>query len=208
MIIPKGASVVHSTLPYIAEYSDFLTKKQCKAIMKVRKQTEFRQGHLRIDGRRQVNLEQRNAFTHVINQQDDIALTRWIPYVADWLGLPNVQWIENALLIHYPPGGEFKLHTDVVSNVLDNGQHTHRVATLIVYVNDDYQDGHTEFPMHKISIKPETGKALLFSYNYADSRINHSTVHIGQKVSENKYIMVFFIRDQEYPDSLRAVSYY
>lgn len=208
MIIPSGASVIHKQTPYIAEYKNFFTARQCKAIMKLRKQVGFTQGQLRIEGRRQLNIDQRNAFTHVVNPQDNIALTRWTPYVADWLSLPNINWIENSLFIHYPPDGEFKLHTDVVSNQLDNGSRTHRVATLIVYINDDYQDGCTEFPMHNIKINPEVGKALLFCYNYTDSRINDTTVHLGQKVATNKYIMVFFIRDQEYPDFMRANSYY
>jgi hypothetical protein len=38
--------------------------------------------------------------------------------------------------------------------------------------------------------------------------LNHLTVHSGEKVNNDKYILVFFIRDNEYPDELRAISHY
>jgi hypothetical protein len=207
MIIPSGASVVHSQQPYIAEYTDFFTKKQCKAIMKLRKQLSYVQGQLRYNGRREVNLEQRKAFTHVIAKDDPEALTQWYARVTEWLQLPSVDWIENALFIHYPHDGVFHVHTDAVANHLPDGTLTRRVATLIVYVNDDYQGGRTIFPVQRIGIEPQAGKALLFTYDY-DDETNRNTVHMGQRVEGNKYIMVFFIRDQACPDQLRALTHY
>jgi prolyl 4-hydroxylase len=208
MINPPGPTHIHRKTPYIAEYANFLTKPQCKEISKLRKQLTYTQGQLRINGQRQVNLEQRHAFTHKIERNDFPQLIKWVDYVANWLQLPNREWVEIGLFIHYPPGGEFKLHTDVVSSTNSQGNVTNRTATVIVYLNDDYEGGHTVFPNHRVSVKPEVGKALFFRYDYEITPLNDSTIHIGEKVSSDKYILVFFIRDQEYTDDLRAISHY
>lgn len=208
MIVPDGVSRVYSEQPFIAEYRQFLSKKQCRIIIEHLPELGFIQGSLRIEGKRQINLQQRNALTHVISAQDPDALKSLPTKIAAWLQLPNVEWIESSLLIHYPPGGEFKLHTDVVVNTDSKGTSTSRVATLIVYLNDNYEGGHTVFPYKQITVKPAVGKALLFQYNYQHQALNHMTMHLGQKVHSDKFILVFFIRDKEFSQELRALSVY
>jgi prolyl 4-hydroxylase len=208
MIVPPGASRIYQETPLVAEYKGFLGKKQCKSILNLRQQLNFTQGQVRTHGQRQVDLTKRRAFTHKITAQDDASLAQLNQKIVDWLGLPSDQWIENSLLIHYPPGGEFKLHTDVVATTSAQGVTTNRIATVIVYLNDDFNGGHTVFPNLKVSVKPAVGKALLFLYNYEGPYLNHLTVHSGEKVNNDKYILVFFIRDNEYPDELRAISHY
>lgn len=82
-------------------------------------------------------------------------------------GLPDS--IENSTLVgligertrcfKYCEGEHFGMHTDapytqggIVSKF-----------TLVIYLNDDFGGGETVFPANGIFIKPETGKALLFS---------------------------------------------
>lgn len=208
MIVPHGVSRVYSEQPFIAEYRQFLSKKQCQKIVSQVPNLTFTQGSLRFEGKRQVNLNQRNAFTHVICEQDPDVVRKLPEAIVSWLQLPTTKWLESSLLIHYPPGGEFKLHTDVVENTDINGQITNRVATLIVYLNDNYEGGHTVFPYKQITVKPAVGKALLFQYNYNEPTLNHMTMHLGQKVDADKFILVFFIRDREFPDQLRALTMY
>lgn len=208
MVIPTDASQVLSQEPYVAEYQNFLRKKQCQAILSEVPNLQFTQGTVRIEGKRQINIDQRKAFTHKIRASDPECLSQWPRRIAEWLNLPNEQWIENSLLVHYPRNGEFKVHTDVVSTADNAGSITNRVATVIVYLNEDFGGGQTVFPCIRTAVTPKTGKALLFVYNYDSNEINTQTLHYGQRVDRDKYVLIFFIRDNEYPEDLRELSVY
>lgn len=209
MIVPDGVSRVYSEQPFIAEYRKFLGQKECQAIIDLVPNLTFTQGRVRIDGKHQINVAQRNALTHIIRAQDPVILTSLLTKMAGWLQLPNVEWIESGLLVHYPLGGEFKQHTDMVVTKDNQGKVTNRVATVIVYLNNDYEGGNTVFPYKDITVKPAVGKALLFQYNYQNQAMNSMTVHVGNKVHHgNKFVLIFFIRDGEYSQELRDISVY
>ena len=70
-----------------------------------------------------------------------------------------------------------------------------RFATFIIYLNDDFTGGETEFPKHKFKAKPKTGKAVLFfnlNDDNTDRRINsfHGGLPptTGEKWMCNKWI--------------------
>lgn len=208
MIVPTGVSRIIKEVPYIAEYNNFLSKKQCRAIIEHIPNLKFTQGTVRLEGKRQINLDFRKAFTHKISDTDPQCLAMWPERIAQWLSLPSPQWIENSLLVHYPSGGEFKTHTDVVTTTDAAGRVTHRVGTVIVYLNANFEGGLTVFPTLRAAVEPSVGKALFFTYNYDDQQTNSQTIHYGQNVVGDKYVLIFFIRDSEYSDELRALSVY
>lgn len=207
MKYPANPDFVYINTPYIAEYKNFITAEEIDQILSLCKDLTWTAGECRIAGKKQLNLDQRLAFNHRIQNSDSPVLTQWLPRVARWLDLPNEQWIEAGLVVHYPPQGEFKLHSDVVCTTLPDGKPCWRTASLIVYLNDSFSNGRTVFPVHRVAVTPEAGKALLFCYDY-NEEINRSTVHYSQLVTQDKYILVFFIRDQEYPESFRSLSNY
>ena len=70
--------------------------------------------------------------------------------IANSAGLP-LESLESASILHYSPGEEFSPHYDFLDTsvpgfaqeVAAKGQ---RVATFLVYLNEDYAGGETEFP--------------------------------------------------------------
>lgn len=61
----------------------------------------------------------------------------------------------------YKTGGYFKLHTDHVDTFNDlvcGG----RVGTLMIYLNDLFEGGETEFPNLNVLVEPSVGDALFF----------------------------------------------
>lgn len=207
MLVPANADYVHKDLPYIAEYNNWLDPVQCQHIIDLCRDIVFTQGQVRVGSESKIDLNARIAFTHKINEGDPPVLGQLVQRVTKWLALPNSQYIEHGLLVRYPPGGHFGLHTDQISNTCLQGNITHRVATLIVYLNDNFDGGYTVFPKLKALVKPVTGKALFFRYNY-NSGLNELTEHAGGWTSDNKFILVFFVRDNEYPDELRESANY
>ena len=60
-------------------------------------------------------------------------------------------------------GHGLELHTDIYSYA-----HAKRFLCMMIYLNDDFQDGETCFPLFEAKVKPKLGTLLIFppSWNY------------------------------------------
>jgi prolyl 4-hydroxylase len=82
-------------------------------------------------------------------------------------------------LVRYSPGGFYVPHVDVVP-----GDH-HRYFTVLCYLNEEFEGGSTSFPLLNFSVKPESGKAILFPATY---------LHCAEPVkSGEKYVLVSWL---------------
>ena len=88
-------------------------------------------------------------------------------------------------IIKYDNGGFFKVHKDAVKTVEKEGNIYKGIYNMIIYLNDDYKEGCTNFMDFKnkkfYPIKGKTGDVLIF-----DPR----TYHEGDIVEGIKYILV------------------
>ncbi|MGH8177423.1 MAG: 2OG-Fe(II) oxygenase [Steroidobacter sp.] len=93
-------------------------------------------------------------------------------------------FFEVAKLLHYEPGQQFALHADflqintpeLLREVAARGQ---RAATFLVYLNDDFEGGETDFPRIPFRFKGGRGDALLFSNIDPAGAPDYDTVHAG-----------------------------
>jgi hypothetical protein len=78
----------------------------------------------------------------------------------------------------YETGQRFGLHQDQ-SYTREDGARS--LLTLLVYLNDDFSGGETDFPEQKERISPRTGDALWFQ---------HMLLHAGRPATEGaKYVL-------------------
>lgn len=78
----------------------------------------------------------------------------------------------------YEPGQHFGLHHDQ-GYVGPDGSRS--LLTLMVYLNDDFEGGETDFPEQQRCIAPATGTALWFQ---------HMLLHAGRRVARGtKYVL-------------------
>jgi len=70
-----------------------------------------------------------------------------------------------------------------------NGNAGQRRSTLMVYLNDDFEGGETEFVNIGITIKPEKGKAILFWSTYENGMPIENSMHRGKKVTKGMKII-------------------
>jgi len=117
--------------------------------------------------------------------------------IADHLNLPinKGESLQGQL---YEPGQYFKPHHDFFSgpaydmHCLHSGNRTH---TLMIYLNDDFEGGETNFPKISKSFKAEKGKALWWK-NMMDGVTVDDMLHEGQPVvSGKKYIVTSWWRE-------------
>ncbi|MBX3703720.1 MAG: 2OG-Fe(II) oxygenase [Steroidobacteraceae bacterium] len=91
---------------------------------------------------------------------------------------------EVAKLLHYEPGQQFGLHADFILPATpalaeDVRLHGQRVTTFLIYLNDDYQGGETEFPRIGLRYKGGKGDALCFSNVDESGAPDQRSVHAG-----------------------------
>jgi predicted 2-oxoglutarate/Fe(II)-dependent dioxygenase YbiX len=113
-----------------------------------------------------------------------------------------VEHFEIAKLLHYAPGQEFKPHGDfqetstpaLAREVERRGQ---RIATFLIYLNDDYEGGETEFPRINLRHRAARGGALLFFKADAAGRPDYDTVHAGRPTTRGeKWLFSQWIRSR------------
>ena len=82
---------------------------------------------------------------------------------------------EGIQVLEYFPGQEYIFHHDIANNV--NQKEHHRIISIVLYLNKEFEGGGTEFP-HQI-YKPSPGYGLFFPSNWCFP-------HSGQKVISGK----------------------
>ena len=190
-------SIVYSANPYIAQYDNWLTDDIIDQILN--KNFEFVPGRVRkANGSLQTDTI-RQCQTHRIEYGDDLLFDALVQRVADFFGTQDLMCIEPFPLMRYSPGDYFNWHTD-----LTGGFTTQRTATMIMYLNDDFEGGHTCFQHLNLRVRPKRGSALVYYYTPTEPM-----VHCGEAVvSGTKFILNAFVRNGKFTqEDRKSVSY-
>ncbi|HVT36546.1 MAG TPA: 2OG-Fe(II) oxygenase [Nevskiaceae bacterium] len=103
--------------------------------------------------------------------------------IAAITGVPR-EVMEPPRVLQYRAGEEFALHHDFLDpqdpalkdELQRNGQ---RIVSFLLYLNDDYEGGETDFPVARLRHKGRKGDALYFA-NITDGDVpDHRTLHAG-----------------------------
>jgi hypothetical protein len=134
----------------------------------------------------------------------DLVLQLTHARIAAALGL-DVRKQEPTNILHYDPGQQYRPHFDF----LDPGeahfarelqQMGQRVATALIYLNDDYDGGETAFPRLDWAFKGKTGDALIFWNVTPDGQPDKQTLHAGAPpTSGTKWLFSKWVRDRALP---------
>ena len=97
---------------------------------------------------------------------------------------------EALTVLRYRPGQQFRLHSDILPQVRNQ-----RVATVLVYLNDDFTGGETSFPDHGLVIRPRVGDAIIFDNVDAAGHALATARHAGEPVRSGvKWLATRWIR--------------
>jgi len=103
----------------------------------------------------------------------------------------TVQNTEDLQVTQYEEGNFFIAHRDFHNFDRNNPLVSQdRIATALLYINDDFEGGETYFPVFDISVKPAKGMLLFFEYpTWQDLTINDNTIHEGTVVRRGKKVI-------------------
>jgi len=117
-------------------------------------------------------------------------------------GIPALH-MEAPAVLHYAPGEEIADHFDFVDpkttpdyagEIARNGQ---RIITFLVYLNDDYDGGETDFPDLGITWKGRTGEGIYFVNALKDLTPDLRMMHAGRPTTRGeKWLITQFIRSR------------
>ena len=121
--------------------------------------------------------------------------------IAAATGLP-VGAFEPPQILHYEVGQKFDRHYDFLdaseagyaNDVAQRGQ---RIVTFLIYLNEGFGGGETEFPKVGISVKGGPGDAVMFANLDKDGAPDPMTLHAGAPpTSGQKWLFSQWIRDR------------
>jgi hypothetical protein len=101
----------------------------------------------------------------------------WRRPTPRWRGCDRVGLTHALRVYRYQVGQHFGLHRD--QSYAEDGHISQ--LTLLLYLNEDFEGGQTDFPELKQTITPQTGHVLLFQ---------HMLLHSGAHVTAGaKYLL-------------------
>ena len=146
-----------------------------------------------------VENERNNREAELDLARTDLAVLLLQARIAAATGLPFRQ-MEHPNLLHYRVGQRFARHVDYLDptapgfaqEIALKGQ---RVATFLLYLNEGFEGGETDFPIIGLRHKGGTGDAMFFANVDESSAPDRRTLHAGLPPTRGeKWLFSQFIR--------------
>jgi hypothetical protein len=180
--LPEGEAF--SEAPRIAVLRDFVSAQICGWLVRLGRP------HLRAaevfdaeSGNPSEYVGRSNRCAELLLERTDAVLAFVRSRIAATTGVA-IQGFEPSQILHYEVGQEFRPHHDfldvrvpaLADEVAARGQ---RALTVLIYLNDGYEGGHTAFPHLGRSFKGRQGDALVFWNVDDDGAPDWRTLHAG-----------------------------
>ncbi|HWA29872.1 MAG TPA: 2OG-Fe(II) oxygenase [Rhizomicrobium sp.] len=196
---PQSQSLSES--PIIRSYAGFLPPQFCDWIIeRSRDRTQPATVVMPETGAgNRMELTRNNSHAGFSLVECDVILMLTRARISALSGLPP-QGLEWPMALHYLVGEEYKPHYDFYDTASPNlqkkvDQSGQRVATFLIYLNEDFDGGHTEFPKLDISFRGRKGDGLLF-FNVENGKPDARTLHAGRAPTRGeKWLYSQWIRE-------------
>lgn len=181
----------------VKEYDNFLSAAECDSLMQFCESQKMEQSSVLSYGAKSdvaVDMGSRASKTKWLPDAHHPVARKMAAFAAELSGKP-VENQEMLQVVKYDLGGKFNPHFDACD--IDEPEYKNRVnhgagqrlATLLVYLNDEYEGGETEFVEIGYTVKPTKGKAVFFWDTDANEEILPLSKHMGCEVrGANKWI--------------------
>jgi predicted 2-oxoglutarate/Fe(II)-dependent dioxygenase YbiX len=168
-------------VPFLHQVAGLYTREECSAVLESVRDGEWLPGTVNRAAGREVDEKLRNNLIAIVRDQEVGAMlwariAKHVPasMTTAWDG-PRRTATANGLfeplrVYRYDVGHHFGLHSDQ-SYTRGAGR---SLLTLLLYLDDDFEGGETEFPDENKTIAPRAGDALWFQ---------HAVLHAGKPVT-------------------------
>jgi len=191
-----------SESPRLRSYAGFATPAECRWLVAIgRGGLEQARVFDHASGAQTVNPARDNRFIGLRLDTMDVVTEVVRTRISMATRLP-VPLFEPSQVLHYAVGQRFKPHHDFLDpanpayrdELAARGQ---RIATFLIYLNDEYEGGQTRFPTLDIDYRGSTGDALFIANVDREGRPEPRTLHAGLPPSTGeKWLFSQWIRDR------------
>lgn len=189
---------VLSADPYVARFPALFTTAECAYLARLA-EPRFKPARIFHEGQRRFVADplrdsEAAGFPLVSEWPAVHALNRRLAAASG----TDVRQGETLQVLRYRPGQQYKPHLDAIAGLANQ-----RVLTFLVYLNEDYAGGETDFPEAGLRVAGRTGMGLLFANALPDGRADPRTRHAGlpvtrgEKLAASRWIRA---RPPEHPD--------
>jgi prolyl 4-hydroxylase len=193
----QDAECLQKTSPFIYRLNRFLSPMECKHIIEAA-QARFKPSLVVSESTGNDKYDvSRTSWSAYLDRQQTSIIRSIEERAAKVFGVP-VECIEPLQVVRYYPGQKFDAHHDFFQHM--SGTAGQRYATILVYLNDDFEGGETAFPKCKVVAKPITGDGVCWYNCYVNGDDGRcyclgSSLHQGQPPSRGtKYALNIWLR--------------
>lgn len=174
-------------------FDHFFTDAECDFIVQYAEQDQlFEPSQVEYTDNQSTLSESRTSYSAFLKDRTNPVFQSIYEKVAAVLDVSD-QHIENLQCVRYGQGQQFKPH-------FDSGDTNHRLHTLLVYLNDDFEGGETFFPELNLKVQPQKGRALYFLNRDEDDTVLLYSAHAGLPVDQGvKYACNIWVRNRPVP---------
>lgn len=132
----------------------------------------------------QFNLSLEKEYDENIGYWDNLIYEIFNTAVIEYQSVYDSQFIysdEGYSVLRYEDTQKYDLH-------VDSGAHNKRLVSGLLYLNEDFQGGETDFPLQGVKVKPVTGSVCLFPSIFTHP---HASLPITSGV---KYVIVTWFK--------------
>lgn len=135
---------------------------------------------------------------------NDLSITKKIREKLVEITGESAEQMEYPNFVRYEVGGQYKTHhdffhpnTDYYEGCVQRGGQ--RKKTALIYLNEDFKGGETDFPKVKVRVTPKKGKLVVWDNLKENGDLLYESLHAGLPVLEGvKYIAVVWIRERSF----------
>ena len=192
--LAEVAPEVISADPYIAIYRGLFSAAECRYLMILGRPWLETASILGDDGQEHIDTVRDAQACSIGSLTEDLvvqAVNRTIAAATR----TTVGWGEPLNIISYSPGQQYRMHHD--------GTGSDRVSvrnqTALIWLNDGYTGGETDFPRIKVRFRGAIGDMLVFHNVRANGTLDERMIHAGLPVTSGiKWLASRWIRGEDY----------
>jgi prolyl 4-hydroxylase len=193
---------VISQRPLIAVVDRFASAAECAWLIARGRPTLGRAKVYRDSATAQMASSRTNSETGFTIANADVFLSLLRDRMASVTSIAT-KFFEITKLLHYTVDQQFALHSDFLATTTPElrqeiDRRGQRALTLLVYLNDDYDGGATEFPRIGLRFRGKQGDALIFRNIDATGAPDYDSVHAGLPVERGeKWVLSQWMRTKQ-----------
>jgi prolyl 4-hydroxylase len=200
------ASVQHFDAPRIYTLRAFMPKQACAWLIELARPRLQRSTVYGAEARGAAEVGGRTSSQAAFNLlEPDVVLALVNLRMASLMSAPLTNF-EYTTVLHYAVGQEYGLHFDIKLGEQANAfadelqQFGQRVGTMLIYLNDGYEGGETEFPRLNWRHKGAAGDALMFWSLSPHGAPELESCHAGLSVTRGeKWLLSKWLREKPFP---------